>query len=149
MVLEVDANFWCTCLAVPVFEDIKTACRVLLLPGPVKRRHKIVTSHRLTVVTAEVLLHASLKRLFAKQGVHHADDFSAFLVNRGGVEITDFFKALGSDGMRHGPSIFGELGSTQHDDIVDALDCASAQRCSLIEPLGQHISGELLIAKHR
>ena len=64
------------------------------------------------------------KAFFAEQRVLHADDFGAFLVDGGRVEIVDLLIFVGSHRMRHRTRVFGELLAAQILDRGDSFDCA-------------------------
>ncbi|KAG0921453.1 hypothetical protein G6F31_020318 [Rhizopus arrhizus] len=87
---------------------------------------EVIAGHGLAVVAAEVFVHAGAETFLAQQGVLHADDFGAFLVHGGRVEVADLLVALGADGVGHRAGVFRELGGAQRHHVVDALDRARA-----------------------
>jgi hypothetical protein len=103
----------------------------LIEVAPVRFGHaldEIVAGDRLAIVVAEVQVHAVAKALMSQQRVQHADDFGAFFVDGGSVEVVDFLVAVGADRVRHRAGIFGKLRGAQHAHVLDALDRASRSR---------------------
>ena len=72
------------------------------------------------VVMPDIHVHAAAEPIRAEQGVDHADDFGALVVDRRGVEIVDAQIALRLYRMGERTGILGELGGAQGADIADA-----------------------------
>jgi len=72
-------------LAVPALELFQVASACICHRGA-----EIVARHCLPVVTVEIEIHALAEAALAQQSLVHANDFSAFFVNRDGVKIVDF-----------------------------------------------------------
>ena len=53
--------------------------------------------------------------------MHHADDFSALIVNRHRVEVVHFNHFIRADGVTHGTGILSELVLTHHPDLLDTV----------------------------
>ena len=64
-------------------------------------------------MSLEIQVHAAPEAVHAQQCLQHADDFRAFLVDGGGVEVVDGLIAVRADGVAHRTGIFGELHLTQ------------------------------------
>ena len=79
--------------------------------GGLHRGDEVVAGHRLAVVALEVEAHAALEGGLAEQGVQHADDFGALLVDRGGVEVADLDVAVGPHRVGQRAGVLGELAS--------------------------------------
>jgi hypothetical protein len=108
---------------------------------------EVVAGHGLAVVAAEVLVHAGAKAFLAQQSVLHADDFGAFLVHGGRVEVADLLVTFRPDRMGHGTGVFRKLGGAQRHNVVDALDRAGARGLGGIHAVGHHVGAEFLVAK--
>ena len=100
------------------------------------RLDEILAGHRLAIVAVEIEVGAGAEAVRAEDGAHHADDFGALVVHRGGVEVGDLEIALGAYRMGERAGILGELRRTQHADVVDPLDRRRA-----------HVGGEPLVAE--
>jgi hypothetical protein len=61
----------------------------------------------------KVKLHAHGKTVTPDQGLHHADNFSAFFVNRDSVEIVDLHVTVGANWVCHRSGVFGKLHRAQ------------------------------------
>src|SRR5690348_4672400 len=92
----------------------------------------------MTVMAGEVEIHAGTEVLRAKQGLDHAHDLGAFLVDSRGVEIVDLVIERRPYRMREWARILDKLRGAQFAHIADALDGARAL-----------VGGEFLIAKNR
>ena len=103
-------------LAVPAAE-----VREIDIRGILHRLHKIVAGGRAAVMTLEVQLHPFLEVLLAQQGVDHADNFSALLVHRQGVEVVHLDDFIRADRVRHWAGIFRKLQATHGTHVVDAV----------------------------
>ena len=131
-------------LAIPAHEEVEI--------GAIGLGHaldELVAGDRLTVVVAEVQIHAVAKTLAAEQGVQHADDFCALLVHRRGVEVVDLLIAVGADRMGHRAGILGELGGAQHPHVGDALHRTGRIGAGLASRARQHVGRELLVTEDR
>ena len=116
IVVVFDGNNWRTGLAVPAAEVGKIDIRSIF-----HRLHKIVAGGRAAVMTLEVELHPFLEVLFTQQGVDHADNFSAFLIHRQGVEVVHFDDFIRTDRVRHWAGIFRKLQAAHGTHIIDAV----------------------------
>ncbi len=101
------------------------------------RRDEVVAGDRLAVVALEIQIHAAPEAVAPEQGVHHADDFRALVVDGGGVEIVDLGVGGGPDRVRHRPRVFGELADAQAAHFLDAGDRARMR-----------VGAEFLVAEH-
>src|SRR5690554_6500413 len=110
---------------------------------------EIVAGDRLTVVAPEVLLQPFTKAITAEQRVLHTNDFGAFLVNGGGIEVGYLLIAFGADRMSHRPAVLGKLSEPQCRYVVDTLHGACTRSRRALKAAGQHISGKFLISEYR
>ena len=65
--------------------------------------------------------------LIADKRFQHANQFSAFFINRCRVKIINLDKAVRAHGMRKRASILAKLDRTEPDHIFDPLDRGAAQ----------------------
>ena len=120
-------------------------CRIGICNG----LREVIASHGLAVMARKVKLHTPGKTFAAlqvggrgHQGLHHANDFRALLVDGDGVKIVDFDITVGPYRVRHGARVFGKLHGPQHAHVFDAFDGAGAG-------IARHVLAELLVAKDR
>ena len=78
----------------------------------------------------EIEIHALAKGVVPDEHHQHADDFGAFFIDRGSVEIIDFNIAVWPHRVRHGAGIFRELRLTQRPNIFNALHCTPTWRAN-------------------
>ena len=88
-------------------------------------------------MTAHVQRHAPHERLLSQQGLEHANQFSALLIDRRCVEVVDRLVRIRLHGVGRRSGVFAKLAVAQHRHIVDAIQSAAVQ-----------ISAEALIAKN-
>ena len=113
-------------------------------------RDEILAGHRLPVVPLEVQRHAAGEAVAPDQGLQHADDLGALLVDGDGVEVVDRLVGVGPDRMGHRAGILGELQAAQRANVVDAPDRARAACRGLVGArAGEHVGRELLVSKDR
>ena len=70
----------------------------------------------------KVECHAFGKTFSAGERLHHAHHFSTFFINGDGIEVIDFYIAVGSHRMRHGACVFCKLHGAQQAHVFDAFD---------------------------
>ncbi len=99
---------------------------------------ELVDRRSAAVMTREVKVHAGPKPLRSQQGLEHAHDFGALLVDGGGVEIADFPVHLGPHRMSERPRVLHELVAAQRPHVRNPLHRPRAD-----------VGGEFLIAKNR
>ena len=90
----------------------------------------------LSVVTAEVEIHAGPESLVADEALEHAHDLGALLVDGGRVEVVDLVIEARAHRMGEGAGILGKLVRLQQPDVGDALDRTRA-----------HVGRKLLVAE--
>ena len=93
---------------------------------------------RLAIVALEVEITALPERLRAQDGLEHADDLRALLVDRRGVEVVDLQIAGRPHGVGQGTGVLGELASAQGSNVLDPLHGRAT-----------HVAAEALIAEDR
>ena len=128
-----DRHPGCPRLVIPVHEGCEIEPRDLAHGGD-----EILAGHRLAVVAAQIFRQPRPKGIPADEGLDHAHDFRALVVDGRGVKVVDGDIAGGPDGVRHGAGILGKLVGTQRADIGDAGGVRV-----------QEVGGELLLAKDR
>ena len=79
--------------------------------------HEILDRRRRSIVAFEIKIHAFAKGIVADEHLQHADDFGAFFIDRGGVEIVDFQISVRPDIMRERPGVLGKLLGAQSAHI--------------------------------
>ena len=119
-------------LAVPAAELGEIAPRRLL-----HTVDEVVRGHRLAVEPFEVEIHRTAEGVGPEQGVLHADQFAALLVDGGGVEIVDLDIGVRPHRVRHRPGVFGKLATPEQAHVLHPLHVPRA-----------HVRGELLVPKH-
>ena len=65
-------------------------------------------------MTFEVQRHATHESCLAQKRSEHANQLSAFLVNRGGIKIVNRLISIWLHRMGSGPRIFPELSVAEH-----------------------------------
>ena len=115
-IILTDCQFRRACLMIPKFEMRQVNVIRIRHCG-----HEVVAGHSLPVMAGEIEPHTLLKTVFTKQGMHHADNFSALFINRRRIEVIDFDIAVRTDGMCQRAGIFRELGRTERPDRLDPL----------------------------
>ena len=118
-------------LAVPEAE-----LRQIAAAGVLEAFHPILDRGGLAVMALEIKVGGFAVAFRPHQRLQHADDFGAFFVDRGGVEIVDLDIALRLHRMGEGAGIFLELPPAQGAHILDALHAMAA-----------HVAGETLVAE--
>ena len=101
-------------LAVPQQEIAEIDATPLLHRGD-----EILDRRGMIVVMPDIDVHAAAEPSRAEQGVDHADDFGALVVDRRGVEIVDAQIALRLHRVGERAGILGELRGAQCADIAD------------------------------
>ena len=86
-----------------------------------KAAHEVLDGGGLAVVALEIEVHAAAEIFRAEQGLQHAHDLGALLVDGRRVEIVDLDVALGSHGMRERAGVLGELVRLELAHVDDAL----------------------------
>ena len=122
----------CAGLLVPVEEVGEVATRSLGETGD-----KGLDRRRLAVVAFEIEVHALAEGLGPQQGLQHADDLRALLVDRRRVEVVDLQIARRPHRVGEGAGVLGELPQAQAFDVLDPLHRRPA-----------HVGAERLIAEH-
>ena len=84
------------------------------------RGNEILDRRGIIVVRRDIHIHAAAEALRAEQGVQHADDLRALVVDGRCVEIVDAQIALRLHRMGERAGILGKLDRAQRADIADA-----------------------------
>ena len=100
--------------------------------------HPILAGDGLAIVTFEIQIRTAPEAFGPQQRVQHADHLGALVVDGRGVEIGDLDIVIGTDRVRQGPGIFGELHGAQRPHIIDAAHGSAAL-----------IGAELLVTENR
>ena len=103
-----------------------------------KALHELLHRGGLSVVTAEIKIHAAAKFIRAEQRLEHAHRLGAFLIDGRRIEVIDLVILRRPHRMSERTGILVELVRPQCPHIPDALNGARA-----------HVGCELLVAKHR
>ena len=109
---------------------------------------KVIARDGLAVKAFKVQLHASGKARAGRnaiavsgQGLHHANHFCAFFINGDGVEVIDFYIAVGAHRVGHGARVFRELGGAKDAHVFNAFDRAGRR-------IATQVLAEFLVPKN-
>ena len=80
----------------------------------------------------KVKRHAFGKTFSAGERLHHAHHLGTFFVNGDGIEIVDFYIAVGSHGVCHRTCIFRKLHGTQQAHVFNAFDGFGRGGCNRV-----------------
>ena len=97
---------------------------------------KLLDGGRISIMAAEVKLHARRKRCLADQQLEHADDLGPLFIDGCRVEVVDLAVGGWPHRMRQRAGILDELPRSQFPHIHDALHRTRA-----------HVGGEFLVPK--
>src|SRR6056300_637924 len=103
-------------LLIPTHKLIKITPRDLCHRGD-----ELVNRHCLTIVTRKVQITALSELTRAKQGVNHANDFCALLIDRECVKIRDLLVLRRLDGVCYRTGIFGKLSAPEEIYVLNPL----------------------------
>mmetsp|Transcript_30133 Transcript_30133/g.65786 ORF Transcript_30133/g.65786 Transcript_30133/m.65786 type:complete len:557 (-) Transcript_30133:1137-2807(-) len=124
-----DGDGGCASLQVPTLE----LCQVATV-GVCHCCAEVIAGDSAPVVALEVEVHSFSETVTAQEGLVHADDLSALVVDRGRVEVVDRGVLLRPDGVGHWACILGKLECPEYLNVLNALPRT-----------GLDIRGELLI----